>query len=54
MLISKFRHLPTCGNLGFGATSNSVNDNKLILDKSIKYILETKTFEGPIFYVKES
>ena len=27
----------------------SVNDNKLILDASIKYILETKRFEGPIF-----
>ena len=26
-----------------------VIDNKLILDASIKYILETKRFEGPIF-----
>ena len=29
-------------------TTYSVNDNKLILDASIKYILETKRFEGPI------
>ena len=27
----------------------SVNDNKLILDASIKYILETKRFDAPIF-----
>ena len=28
---------------------HSVNDNKLILDASIKYILENKRFNGPIF-----
>ena len=33
----------------YGNPSYSVNDNKLILDASIKYILETKRFEGPIF-----
>ena len=27
----------------------SVNDNKLIFDASIKYILETERFDGPIF-----
>ena len=26
-----------------------LNDNKLILEASIKYILETKGFDGPIF-----
>ena len=33
----------------YGNPSYSINDNKLILDASIKYILETKRFEGPIF-----
>ena len=33
----------------YGNPSYSVNDNKLILDASIKYILETRRFEGPIF-----
>ena len=33
-----------CGNPTY-----SINDNKLILDASIKYILETKRFEGPVF-----
>ena len=33
----------------YGNPSYSVNNNKLILDASIKYILETKRFEGPIF-----
>ena len=33
----------------YGNPSYSVNDNKLILNASIKYILETKRFEGPIF-----
>ena len=33
----------------YGNPSYSVSDNKLILDASIKYILETKRFEGPIF-----
>ena len=33
----------------YGNKTYSVNDNKLILDASIKYILETKRFEGPIF-----
>ena len=33
----------------YGNPTYSVNDNKLILDASIKYILETKRFEGPIF-----
>ena len=37
-----------CGNPTY-----SVNDNKLILDASIKYILETERFDGPIFWVKE-
>ena len=32
----------------------SVNDNKLTLDVSIKYILETKRFDGPILSVKAS
>ena len=32
----------------YGNPTYSVND-KLILDASIKYILETKRFEGPIF-----
>ena len=32
----------------------SVNDSKLILDASIKYILETKRFDGPVFQVKKS
>ena len=32
----------------YGNPSYSINDNKLILDASIKYILETKRFEGPI------
>ena len=33
----------------YGNPTYSVNDNKLILDASIKYILETKRFDGPIF-----
>ena len=33
----------------YGNPSYSVNDNRLILDASIKYILETKRFEAPIF-----
>ena len=33
----------------YGNPTYSINDNKLILDASIKYILETKRFEGPIF-----
>ena len=33
----------------YGNPTFSVNDNKLILDASTKYILETKIFEGPIF-----
>ena len=33
----------------YGHSTYSVNDNKLILDASIKYILETKRFDGPIF-----
>ena len=36
----------------YGNPSYSVNDNRLILDASIKYILETKRFVGPIFWVK--
>ena len=32
----------------YGNPTYSVND-KLILDASIKYILETKRFDGPIF-----
>ena len=37
----------------YGKPTYSVND-KLILNESIKYILETKRFDGPIFYVKDS
>ena len=33
----------------YGNPTYSVNDNKLILDVSVKCILETKRFEGPIF-----
>ena len=33
----------------YGKPTYSVNDNKLILDASIKYILETKRSDGPIF-----
>ena len=33
----------------YGNPTYSVHDNKLILDGSIKYILETKIFDGPIF-----
>ena len=33
----------------YGNPSYSVNDNKLILDASIKHILETKRFERPFF-----
>ena len=33
----------------YGNPTCSVNDNKLILDASMKYILETKRFDGPIF-----
>ena len=33
----------------YGNSAYSVNDNKLIFDASIKYILETKRFDGPIF-----
>ena len=33
----------------YGNSTYSDNDNKLILDASIKYILETKRFERPIF-----
>ena len=36
-------------NLLYGNPSYSVNDNKLILNASIKYILKTKRFEGSIF-----
>ena len=32
-----------------GNPTYSVNDNKLILDASVKNILETKRFDGPIF-----
>ena len=32
-----------------GNSNYSVIDNKLILDGSIRYILETKRFDGPIF-----
>ena len=37
-----------------GNPTYSFLNNKLILDAKIKYILETKRFDGPIFYVKES
>ena len=33
----------------YGDPTYSVNNNKLILEASIKYILEAKGFEGPIF-----
>ena len=33
----------------YGNSTYSVNDKKLILDESIKYTLETKRFDGPIF-----
>ena len=33
----------------YGNPTYSVNDNKLVLDASIKFILETKRFDGPIF-----
>ena len=33
----------------YGNPIYSANDNKLIPDASIKYILKTKRFEGPIF-----
>ena len=33
----------------YGNPTCSVNDSKLILDASMKYILETKRFDGPIF-----
>ena len=33
----------------YGNPTYSVNDNKLILDAGIKYTLETKRFDGPIF-----
>ena len=33
----------------YGNSTYSVNDNKLILDASIKYILEPKRFDEPIF-----
>ena len=33
----------------YGNPTYSVNDNKLILDAVIKYILETKRFDGLIF-----
>ena len=33
----------------YGNPNYSFNDNKLILDAIIKYILETKRFDGPIF-----
>ena len=33
----------------YGSPTYCVNDNKLVLDASIKYILETKRFDGPIF-----
>ena len=33
----------------YGNPTYSVNNNKLILDASIKYTLETKRFDGPIF-----
>ena len=38
----------------YGNLTYSVNDNKLILDASIKSILETKRFDGPVLQVKES
>ena len=38
----------------YGSLTYSANDNKLILDASIKYILETKRFDRPILQVKES
>ena len=33
----------------YGNLTYSVNDNKLILDASIKSILETKRFDRPVF-----
>ena len=33
----------------YGNSTYSVNDKKLIFDASIKFILETKRFDGPIF-----
>ena len=33
----------------YGNLTYSVNDNKLIVDASIMYILETKRFDRPIF-----
>ena len=33
----------------YANSTYSVNDNKLILDANIKYILETKRFDRPIF-----
>ena len=33
----------------YGNSTYSDNDNKLILDASITYILETKRFDGPVF-----
>ena len=33
----------------YGNPTYSVNDNKLIFNASIKYILETKRFDGPVF-----
>ena len=33
----------------YGNSPYSVSDNKLILDARIKYTLETKIFDGPIF-----
>ena len=36
----------------YGHPTYYVNDNKLILDASVKYILETKRFDGPHFLGK--
>ena len=33
----------------YGNPTYSVNDNKLILDATLKYNLETSRFDGPIF-----
>ena len=33
----------------YGNPTYSVNDNKLVLDAGIKYIFETRRFDGPIF-----
>ena len=38
----------------YGNPTYSVSDNKLNLDAIIKYIMESKRFDRPIFSVKES